>query len=142
MDLAEDFPWGTSVADEMLRIHRSYAKSVLNLTQRGYVGSLIRGSAHITGGGITGNLVRILPEGRKAIIHRGTWERPPIFPFLQKAGSVPQSEMDRTFNNGIGFVLVAKKEKVEEVIWNLNEFNEQHWIIGEIVEGEREVVLV
>lgn len=135
-------PWEVSVADELMRIHHSYSKAILNLTQRGCIGSLIEGAAHVTGGGIPGNLVRILPEGCKAIINSASWDVPPIFPYLQRAGNIPSSEMNKTFNNGIGFIVVVKKEKVEDVRWNLDQYNEKNWIIGEIVEGEREVVLV
>lgn len=95
---------GAQLADVLLRPHTSYLEPVKMLQDEGIN---IRGIAHITGGGITGNLVRILPEGVKAKIEKSAWAIPPIFELIQKIGSIPEEDMFEVFNMGIGMILVV-----------------------------------
>lgn len=130
-----------TLGEELLRPHQSYLKPVLKLLER----FEIKGIAHITGGGLPGNLKRILPEKRQAQIKLESWPVPPIFKLIQKEGKVPKKEMFRTFNMGIGMVLVVPRKYYEpdELPFDLSFQLEQEllglesYLIGEIVEGER-----
>jgi len=128
-------PYGPSAADELLRVHRCYAPAVLPLL----ADDLVQGMAHITGGGLPGNLVRSLPEGCRAILDPARWETQPIFPYLQHVGNVPNDDMYRTFNMGVGMTLVVRPEVVEPVMARLKAAGETVWDIGEIVAGARGV---
>jgi phosphoribosylformylglycinamidine cyclo-ligase len=97
----------------------------------------IKGAAHITGGGVVGNLPRVLPNGRRAWIERGSWPVPPIFDVIQKVGHVAQAEMDRTFNSGLGMIFVVGKKTADGVLGSLKRMNEQGLVIGEIRRGTR-----
>ncbi len=135
-DYITDF--GMTLGEELLKNHKSYVSPVLNL--RKHCG--IKGMAHITGGGLPGNLVRILPSNCSAIIRKGTWEIPPIFGFLQDRGHVESDEMYRVFNMGIGLVLVVSRDQVEAAVDVLTASGESALRIGEIVDGNGEVQLV
>jgi phosphoribosylformylglycinamidine cyclo-ligase len=128
-------PTGVSVADELLRVHRSYAHAVHPLLADG----LLHGMAHITGGGLPGNLVRVLPTGCRAVLTPSAWTPPPIFPYLQQLGNVPVTDLYRTFNMGVGFTLVVHPDEAETVLQRVKASGETAWIIGEIVAGERDV---
>ena len=119
----------------LMKIHRSYLAIVKKLI----AGEVVAGMAHITGGGITENLPRILPKGMGAQVDLATWQVPPLFEHLQKLGDVEQDEMLRTFNMGIGLIVVVPAEKVKKAKAILNRANERHSIIGRIVRGERKV---
>jgi phosphoribosylformylglycinamidine cyclo-ligase len=96
--------------------------------------------AHITGGGITDNLPRVLPEGTEAVVRLGSWDVPPIFQWLQHAGSVPPQDMLRTFNMGIGLILVVAEADADAALDALNESGEPGARrIGEIAPGRRQV---
>ena len=104
----------------------------------------VHGIAHITGGGLPDNVSRILPKSCKAVIQKG-WKMPNIFPFLQSAGNIEDSEMMRTFNNGIGMVVVVPESSVENAKEMLGAVNEESFVIGEIQErkeGEEQVIFV
>jgi len=126
---------GCSVADELLRPTRIYVKSVLSLTED----FTVKGLAHITGGGITGNLPRILPEGCMARIDKSRWLRPAVFSFMQSKGKIDEDEMYRDFNMGIGMVAVLEAGKAKDFVKAAGKLGEQAMIIGEIVEGPSEV---
>jgi phosphoribosylformylglycinamidine cyclo-ligase len=135
MDLGERVEEiGEVLGEELLRPTKIYVKTILNLVRDFNIG----GIAHITGGGITGNLPRIISKGCKAIIHKGTWEIPPIFSFLKEKGSIPEDEMLRTFNNGIGMILIVKAKENEEILERLNSLGAKAFVIGEIVKAEKE----
>jgi len=119
----------------LMRIHRSYLAIIKKLTS----GEVVSGMAHITGGGITENLPRIIPKGMGAQVDLASWTVPPLFEHLQKLGNVEQDEMLRTFNMGIGLIVVVPAEKVKKAKAILNRANERHHIIGRIVRGERKV---
>jgi len=136
---------GGTIADVLLTPHRSYLPVVRPLLDSG-AGSgigpgLLKGMAHITGGGITENLPRILPEGTHARIDRSTWEVPPVFRWLQATGHVPDSDMWRTFNMGIGLIVAVSSADSREVCDRLRGAGEgQAAIVGEIRAGSSGVV--
>jgi phosphoribosylformylglycinamidine cyclo-ligase len=119
----------------LMRVHRSYLAIIKKLTGA----ELVNGMAHITGGGITENLPRIIPKGMGAVVDLASWTVPPLFEHLQHLGNVEQDEMLRTFNMGIGLIVVVPAEKVKKAKAVLNRANERHCIIGRIVRGERKV---
>jgi phosphoribosylformylglycinamidine cyclo-ligase len=120
----------------LMRTHRSYLAIVKKLTATG----IVRGMAHITGGGITENLPRILPRGTAAQVDLGSWTPPPLFEHLRQLVNVEPEEMLRTFNMGIGMIVVVPAEEVKHAKAVLNRANERHCVIGRIVRGERKVV--
>ncbi len=121
----------------LMRTHRSYLGVIKKLMAPG----LVNGMAHITGGGITENLPRILPKGLDAIIDLASWEAPPLFTHLQELGNVEREEMFRTFNMGIGLIAVIPAEQCKKVKAILNRANEKHCVMGRIVSrGTRKVV--
>jgi phosphoribosylformylglycinamidine cyclo-ligase len=120
----------------LMRTHRSYLSVIKKLTAGE---GLVRGMAHITGGGITENLPRILPRGTGAVVDLASWTVPPLFEHLQRLGDVEQDEMLRTFNMGIGLIVAIPAEQVKKAKAILNRANERHHMIGRIVRGERRV---
>jgi phosphoribosylformylglycinamidine cyclo-ligase len=130
---------GVAVGDALLEPHRSYLSMVRPLVE----GQRIKGMAHITGGAITDNLPRILPHGTAARIDAASWTVPPLFKWLQDAGQVPPDDMMRTFNMGIGFVLVTARDDARALIDELAARGGQDArVIGEIVPGEPSVTYV
>jgi len=99
----------------------------------------ILGIAHITGGGITENIPRVLPEGVSVKIYRESWPKPPIFSLIQKEGKITDEEMYRTFNMGIGMVLIVRADKTEQIINELGQMDFPSYIIGKVVKGEQKV---
>jgi phosphoribosylformylglycinamidine cyclo-ligase len=124
---------GRTLGEELLEPTRIYAK----LARRLFARHRIKGAAHITGGGIPGNLPRVLPKGKCAVMERGSWLVPPVFKLIQKIGAVEQDEMDRTFNNGLGLILVVGAKQADGVRRTLNQMGEQTFVIGEIRDGAR-----
>ena len=129
----------------LMRTHRSYLSVIKKLTASGpgtpEARAMIQGMAHITGGGITENLPRILPRGLDAVVALGSWEVPPLFTHLQELGNVDREEMYRTFNMGIGLIAVIPAEQVKKVKAILNRANERHCLMGKIVaRGTRKVI--
>ena len=125
---------GAVLGDELLRPTKIYVKVVLNLMKDFNIG----GIAHITGGGILDNLPRIIPKGYKAVVHRGTWEIPPIFSFLSEKGNISEDEMLRTFNNGIGMILIVRTKESEDILARLHSLGQKAFVIGEMEKAERE----
>jgi len=123
------------VGNELMRVHRSYWPLVRKLIDAEAVSAM----AHITGGGITENLPRVLPKSTAAIVERGTWPVPPIFEHLRKLGNVPEDEMMRTFNMGIGMVLVVPAKKFKKAQTVLDRAGEKSHTIGRIIKGDRKV---
>ncbi len=118
------------LGEELLRPTRIYV-DIVSALQKDLP---LHGLAHITGGGLVDNIVRIVPQSFGVLVRKGSWPLPPIFSFLQEAGKVPEHEMLRTFNNGIGLVAVVPPEAEAETIDRLHAMNEGAWAIGEIVE--------
>jgi phosphoribosylformylglycinamidine cyclo-ligase len=129
---------GTTVAEALLAPHRSYLPQVRPLLARANVP--IKGMAHITGGGITDNLARVLPAGTDAVVELGAWEAPAIFRWLQAAGGVPREDMLRTFNMGIGLILVVAESDAGDVLRALESAGEPGAVrIGAIAAGRGQV---
>ncbi|HEY5595563.1 MAG TPA: phosphoribosylformylglycinamidine cyclo-ligase [Nitrospiria bacterium] len=128
--------WSNRLGEALLTPTRIYVKSVLHLIREVEV----KGLAHITGGGITGNLPRILPEGCQAKIKPGSWPAPPIFGWLEKQGRIAVEEMYRVFNMGIGMVAVMDPGQAERAIEKLKRLGEPAFVIGKIVKGDKKVV--
>jgi len=122
---------GRSVADELLAVHRSYLAPLTAPLEAGIVHAL----AHITGGGIPGNLPRVLPDGLGARIDRASWEVPTVFRTLQMAGSVALEEMDRVFNMGVGMIAVVEPASVSDVIDAAQGADVAAWELGAVVQG-------
>ncbi|HUP88630.1 MAG TPA: phosphoribosylformylglycinamidine cyclo-ligase [Longimicrobiales bacterium] len=127
----------SSVADILLRVHRSYLPSI----QQVALNESLHALAHITGGGIPENLDRVIPAGLCARVERKAWTVPFEFQAIQKAGQVPQDDMDRTFNNGIGMVAIVAKDEAEAIARQLREAGEEVFTIGEVVAGDEPVVM-
>jgi phosphoribosylformylglycinamidine cyclo-ligase len=128
---------GCTVAEELLKPHRSYLKALDGLLESG----LIKGLAHITGGGLLENIPRILPEGTAVKIREGSWPVLPVFDALAAIGNVPDQEMYRTFNMGIGMVVVTEAKEVARLRSHFEELGEASYDIGCVVEGARSVTL-
>ena len=124
-----------SVADALLTIHRSYLAILRPLLEK------IHAMAHITGGGLPGNLDRALPANVDAIVDTAAWDVPPIFKALEKAGEVPRDEMFRVFNMGIGMVLIVAPEYADQIVREVDAAGIGAWTIGEIRAGSGNVVL-
>jgi phosphoribosylformylglycinamidine cyclo-ligase len=124
------------VGNELMRSHKSYWPVVRRMIDADAVSAM----AHITGGGITENLPRVLPKGTAALVEMGSWPVLPIFEHLQKLGSVPQDEMMRTFNMGIGMILVVPPKKFKKALALLERAGEKGYVIGRVMPGERKVM--
>lgn len=127
---------GATVADALLAPHRCYLPLLDQPLERAF----IKAMAHITGGGLTGNIPRMLPRGTAARIELGSWPLPPLFRFLREKGSVAEVEMLRTFNVGIGMVVMVTRDDAEQVRDLLARAGERAFLIGEIVEGDGRVI--
>ena len=121
---------GRTLGEELLTPTRIYARPLMNLLRD----FPVRGIAHITGGGIPDNILRVVPARCQVRIRKGSWDVPPVFNFLQKAGNIEEYEMMRTFNCGIGMVVVVPEEDTDEVLQRLTGMDEKAFIIGDIVE--------
>jgi phosphoribosylformylglycinamidine cyclo-ligase len=119
---------GKSLADELLQVHRSYLKAIQDLLGK----NLISAAAHITGGGITDNLPRVLPNGLAAAIQTNLWQVPPIFQMIRSIGEVPEADWRRTFNLGVGMIVVIPQRKINEAMRLLNSSGAQPRIMGEV----------
>jgi phosphoribosylformylglycinamidine cyclo-ligase len=124
---------GQTVAEALLAVHRSYYRSVSPVLE------LFHGLAHITGGGIGGNLVRILPQDCAATVDPATWELPPLFRFLQQAGQISTQEMREVFNLGVGLVAVLPPDAVAAAQTAAADAGVTTWVMGEIQRGTRAV---
>jgi phosphoribosylformylglycinamidine cyclo-ligase len=130
---------GETVGEALLRTHRSYLAVIKPLLQM----NVIKGMAHITGGGITDNLPRVLPAGTAARVNRNSWRVPAIFRWIGEAGRVPEYDLRRALNMGIGMILVVAATDVDEVRKTLLEAGEANSVVvGDIVTGEPEVKYV
>ncbi|MEQ1756910.1 MAG: phosphoribosylformylglycinamidine cyclo-ligase [Vicinamibacterales bacterium] len=124
---------GRTVGEALLEPHRSYLSCIRPLLD----GGRIKGMAHITGGGITDNLPRVLPHGTAAVVDTKAWDVPPIFQWLQRCGGVPDADMRRSFNMGIGLIVVTARDHAEALIGELAaRSGRDARVIGEIVAGE------
>ncbi len=125
---------GGTVGDTLLTPTRIYVKLIRDLIEK----FPVTGLANITGGGLPDNIGRILPPGKRAVLKRSSWPQLPVFALLQKLGNIADSEMDRVFNNGIGFVVIAKPTVAPAIVKHLGEA----WVIGDITDGETGVEIL
>ncbi len=119
-----------TIGEELLEPTRIYVETIRRLIKD----LPIHGLAHITGGGISDNIIRIIPQSCKVEIQKDSWAVPPIFSFLQQAGKISDIEMLRTFNNGIGMIAVVPEEASQEILERLSGMNEKAYLIGTVVE--------
>jgi phosphoribosylformylglycinamidine cyclo-ligase len=126
---------GATVGEALLAPHRSYLRAIRPLLSD----NLVKGMAHITGGGITENLPRTLPEGCSARVERAAWPVPPLFSFLQQRGAIGADEMLRTFNMGIGLIAICSAADADAVMGRLERSGEHPVRIGHVIPGDRDV---
>ncbi|MCI5177806.1 MAG: phosphoribosylformylglycinamidine cyclo-ligase [Candidatus Electrothrix sp. AW3_4] len=129
---------GCTVGEELIKPTKIYVQSVLGVFNRFTLNSLV----HNTGGGFIDNIPRMLPKGCRAMVDKDSWEKPPIFSFLQEKGQIPEAEMYRTFNMGIGMMAVVNEDDVEAIMQHFRAMGEEPFMIGEILaaqEGEPQV---
>jgi phosphoribosylformylglycinamidine cyclo-ligase len=139
LSLYESLPsLGRSLAEELLAVHRCYYQSIFTILPE----FDIRGMAHITGGGFYDNIPRILPVDCSVTLERRTWPVPPIFSLIQERGQVPEPEMFRTFNMGIGMILIVPPDQAPLLAHRLNSLGESAYIIGNVHRGVHEVDIV
>ena len=132
---------GAAVGRVLLEPTRIYVKPVVKLLAQYKVKQVVHGMAHITGGGLVGNIPRVLPGHLDAVLHTSKWPRPAVFDFLQSAGPVEQEEMYRVFNMGIGFVLIVAEDFANSITFKLQRYGQDVYRIGRITSGSGKVVL-
>jgi len=133
----KDDSMGGTLGDALLAPTRIYVKAVHELLAKVDIHAM----AHITGGGLLENIPRVLPPGAQAVIDKNSWQLPEVFQWLQKNGNVVDKEMHRTFNCGVGMVLIASAEDAEAVISSLHQSGESAWQLGTIESGDKEQVV-
>ncbi|HCC68962.1 MAG TPA: phosphoribosylformylglycinamidine cyclo-ligase [Nitrospiraceae bacterium] len=129
---------GCALGEELLKPTKIYVRCIFELLKD----FNIKGMAHITGGGITGNLPRVFPEGLSAVIKKDSWSLPVIFELIRNIGKVSDEEMYRTFNMGIGFIIVVSAEESEKVLHRLTDLGERAFMLGFIKKGQRRISYV
>jgi phosphoribosylformylglycinamidine cyclo-ligase len=132
--------FGTSVGEELLKVHTSYGPAIQRILKRSAKGSsrgsgIIKGLAHITGGGFIDNIPRVLPTKCDVLIRKDSWELLPVFEIIQAKGGVPDEELYQVFNMGIGMVLILAQSEVKKVMTMLKQSGHQSWVIGEVIPG-------
>jgi phosphoribosylformylglycinamidine cyclo-ligase len=121
---------GKTIGEELLTPTRIYSQTVRSIIKN----LPVLGLAHITGGGITDNIIRVIPERCNIVMQKNSWDVPPVFTYLKQAGNISEREMMRTFNNGIGLIAVVHEKDAQEVLDRLIAMKEKVFIVGEIVE--------
>jgi phosphoribosylformylglycinamidine cyclo-ligase len=132
VDDTPDALGGETVGEALLRVHRSYLEAIQALVDDG----LAQGIAHITGGGLPGNVSRVVPDDCAAAIDYTAWDRPPLFELIQQKGDVPEDDMRQTFNLGIGLVAIVREEDLAEARRRLSALGEAPVAIGEVQAGK------
>jgi phosphoribosylformylglycinamidine cyclo-ligase len=125
---------GSTLADLLLEPTKIYAKQLLAVMEKVRLKSI----AHITGGGLPGNVPRNLPDGTRAVVEEKRWERPPVFDLIEREGQVPRDEMYRTFNMGLGLTIVVAPGDAQAVVAELREHCLPAWVVGQIEKGAGE----
>nr|MBN2277517.1 phosphoribosylformylglycinamidine cyclo-ligase [candidate division Zixibacteria bacterium] len=128
---------GMPVGEALLMTHKCYLDAVYPLLDK----FDIKGMAHITGGGIRGNFIRIMPDNLQAVIDKNSWDIPPIFDFIQKTGEIEADDMFQAFNMGIGFIIVVSRDEVDKMLENLKDSGEKPYLIGDIKDGNKDIIL-
>jgi phosphoribosylformylglycinamidine cyclo-ligase len=131
---------GKTVGEELLTPTRIYVKPIHQVLDHYPIKKhVIRGLAHITGEGLPGNVPRVLPPGKRVFLKRGSWPIPPVFTWLQKLGDIEQAEMDKVFNNGIGFVMIVSRFFADSIQRQLADGGVASYVIGDVRDGEADV---
>lgn len=128
---------GTTVGEAMLKPTRIYVKSVLGMLEEAEV----KGMAHITGGGFLENIPRVLPDDVDVVIEEGAWPVPPIFSLIESIGNIEKKEMYRTFNMGIGYVIICDQANAMKICDYFTKIQEEVYLIGMVTKGEKKVVI-
>lgn len=118
---------GVSVGDALLAVHRSYLSVIQELQNE------CSGFVHVTGGGIPGNTARVIPDGLDFTVDYTSWERPPLFDLIQSRGNVPEEDLRRALNLGIGLIAIVKRDQLDRVAVRLDELNESFSVIGKVI---------
>ncbi len=126
-----------TLGEELIKPTTIYVKAILEITKK----FNILGIAHITGGGLIENIPRILPEGLSVEINSGNWQKPSIFSLIQKEGNIAEQEMYRTFNMGIGMVLIVSNSEAEKILEELESMNCETYVIGQVIKGNKETII-
>jgi phosphoribosylformylglycinamidine cyclo-ligase len=134
---------GTTIGDELLKVHVSYGPLVQKLLRRFNRSQSsakseipIKAFAHITGGGCIDNIPRVLPKDCDVIIRKGSWDVLPIFQMIQEKGHVPERELYQVFNMGIGMIAIVDPQKAEAAVQFIRAQKHRAWLIGEVIKGE------
>ncbi len=131
-----------SIGEELLKVHVSYGPLIQKLLKQYGGKSVIKGLAHITGGGFVDNLPRVLPKSCDALINKGSWDMLPIFELIQERGGVDEAELYQVFNMSIGMVIFVPGARADEVLATVQKQRQKAWIIGEVVKGHGETHVV
>jgi phosphoribosylformylglycinamidine cyclo-ligase len=131
-----------TIGDELLKPTRIYVKPIRTLLRHYRSKKVVKGMAHITGGGLVDNIPRVLPEGCSVRIKKGSWPVPEIFGVIQKRGRIKEDEMYKVLNMGIGMVLIVSKYYAPSIIKKLKQLKEDSFIIGKVIKGNRKVEIV
>ncbi len=132
----------TTLGEELIKPTKIYVEPILKVLSKHKTKKIIKGMAHITGGGLVENIPRILPEGCAVTLERSKWNVPKIFNIIQDIGNIDNQEMIHVFNMGIGMVLIVSKSDVKTVLSDLEKAKEPRTIIGEVIKGDRIVHIV
>lgn len=132
---------GETVGEALLRPTKIYAKAVMGLLKKYKVKKVVKAMAHITGGGLVGNVPRVLPKDCDVVLDRSKWKPQPIFSFMQEHGPVAEEEMFRVFNMGIGYVLVVASDFTRSIMTHLRKLGETPHFIGKVKRGSGQVIL-
>ena len=128
-----------TIGDELLKVHVSYGPLVRELLQKH---SVVKGLAHITGGGFLDNIPRVLPKKCDVVIRKGSWDVPPIFQLIEGRGGVAESELYQVFNMGIGMTVIVGRDMADATLRFIRAQKQPAWLIGEVVRGTGKVRLV
>jgi len=131
-----------TIGDELLKPTKIYVKPIRALLRHYRSKKVVKGMAHITGGGLVENIPRVLPEGCSVRIKKGSWPVPAIFEVIQKKGKIDENEMYDVLNMGIGMVLIVSKYYAPSIIKKLKQLKEDSFIIGKVIKGDRKVEIV
>jgi phosphoribosylformylglycinamidine cyclo-ligase len=141
-DLNSNVPTlGRTLGEELLEPTKVYVRAVRSVLGHYRVKNIVRAMAHITGGGLPGNLPRVLPNECQAVIKKDSWPKPPIFDLLAEWGPVDEQEMYRVFNMGIGYVLVVRPTFADSILAQLKRAKQPAYLIGRIRRGPKKVIL-
>jgi phosphoribosylformylglycinamidine cyclo-ligase len=128
---------GKTVGETLLEVHKSYLKTIAPLLDK----DLVHGIAHITGGGLEGNIQRIIPEGLTAEIDTNSWKTLPVFDYIENKGGIDRAEMFKVFNMGIGMAVFVPEKTVPDAKQILNDMSQEFYIIGSVKSGTKKVTL-